>query len=99
MPVPPLSSSLVNFRKLDAGKSSTFSTNSRDTMLPCMLPVSIVHFAIFVIGCLSVSCQFERTWTGRIHGEGHVEGLLPIYIESWSAMAKSTTGLRIQMKR
>jgi hypothetical protein len=85
MPVPPLSSSLVNFSKLDGGNSNTFSRNSRDTILPCKLPVSIVHFAIFVIGCLSVSCRLETTWTGIIQGDGHEEKLLLVYIQDYLA--------------
>jgi hypothetical protein len=77
MPVPRLFSSLVSFSKLDEGKSGTFSTKSRDTILPCRLPVSMVHFEIFVIECFSASCGFETTYTGRIHGQGHDERLLP----------------------
>jgi hypothetical protein len=41
----------------------------------------MVHFAIFVIGCLSMSCRLETTWTGRIQGDGHDERLLPVYIQ------------------
>jgi len=78
IPVPPISSSLVNFVKLDAGKPRTVSTKSRETMLPCILPVSMVHFAIFAVWCRLVASWFARTWIGRIHGEGQVEG--PNYI-------------------
>jgi hypothetical protein len=62
MLVPPLTSSSVNFKKFDSGNSSTVSTvstNLRETILPCILLVLIVHFAIFVMGCLLVSCWFQ----------------------------------------
>ena len=77
--VPPISSSLVNSPKLDEGKPRTFSAKSRDTILPCRLPVSIVHFASFVMQCFSSSCWFETTCTGRIHGEDHDERLPPTW--------------------
>jgi hypothetical protein len=78
MPVPPLCSSLVNLRKLDSGYPRV-STKFRDTMFPCMLPVSMVHLAIFVSVGFCSSIDFETIYTGRIHGDGHPEDVLRGY--------------------
>jgi len=59
--VPPSFSAAVSSEKFAGENSSTFSTKVRDTMLPCMLPVSIVHLASFGTWCFSVSFRVDRT--------------------------------------